>query len=157
MVLVSCVLFFAGSAHAQSPRWETEMHKGQMAIEQKQFARAEKRFKTALKEAERTGQSHRHWAEALDQLAEVYIAQRKYAEAESLYERAVNARGKKPDSSYAGLAQNFDNLGDLYSADKKPNEADRLYARAKEIREKLLAVHPEIYVDGQPKTVKPTP
>lgn len=157
LLTIFFTMLLAAGANPQSTRFETAMRNGQAAFEKKQLGQAEKYFKTALKEAERAGLRRGEWAEAIERLADVHIAQRKYADVERLYERVLNSREEGPDASRASLAQSFDDLGDLYGAQGRPTEADRLHARAKEIRDKMLAVHPEVYVDGQPKTVRPRP
>ena len=110
-------------------------------------------YSAALAEAEilekevkrRFGENHANYAVALNNLAIVYKAQGKYADAEGLYRRALAIREKVLGSSHADVAGTLSNLANVYSAQGKYADAEGLYRRALAIYEKALgASHPDV-------------
>ncbi len=84
-------------------------------------------------------------AASLNNLAEFYRTQGKYAEAEPLYQRslAIDENALGPD--HPDLATDLNNLALLYHAQGHYAEAEPLYQRSLAIRENALGPeHPDV-------------
>ena len=75
---------------------------------------------------------------SLNNLAKLYDAQGKYAEAEPLHKRALQIREKALGPAHPNVATSLNNLALLYDAQGKYAEAEPLHKRALQIREKAL-------------------
>ena len=69
---------------AQAPGWEQAIAAGERALAERDFERAEARFRSALKQAEALGSDNFQTAETLMRLCRLYRAQGDYAKPESL-------------------------------------------------------------------------
>ena len=140
-----CVLLVPPDASAQSTPWETSTDAGQEAYEQAHYGEAEKAWLLALKEAENFGPEDPLLATSLNNLASLYYAQGKYAEAEPLYQRSLAIREKALGPEHPDVAQSLNNLAELYRTQGKYAEAEPLYQRALAILEKALGPeHPNV-------------
>ncbi len=84
-------------------------------------------------------------ARSLNNLAELYRAQGKYAEAEPLYRRALRIDEKTLGPVHLDLAIDLNNLAELYHDQGKYAEAEPFYQRALAIGEKVLGPeHPNV-------------
>jgi len=72
-------------------------------------------------------------AQSLNNLAELYRAQGKYAEAESLYKRSLAIWEKALGPNHPYMAQICENMAKGYRSLGKEKEAEQLEARAKKI------------------------
>lgn len=91
------------------------------------------------------GLTHREYAASLSNLAGLYQAQRRHAEAEPLYQRALVIYEKALSATHPEVATSLDNLAALHASQGNFNQAARLFARALTIREQSLgASHPEV-------------
>jgi tetratricopeptide (TPR) repeat protein len=79
---------------------------------------------------------HPDVASILNNLAELYRVQGKYAEAEPLYQRALAILEEALGPHHPHLATSLNNLALLYRAGGKYGEAEPLYRRALAIRQK---------------------
>jgi tetratricopeptide (TPR) repeat protein len=84
------------------------------------------------------GINHTSYADALNTLATVYLAQQKYDEAEGLYRRAIAIREKVLADDHPAVAHALTNLSLLYSLQRKFGEAEEVLRRALKIQEKAL-------------------
>ena len=113
------------------------------------YAEATKIAKRALALAQRQfGPSHAEVAVALNNLAELYLAEGHYGEAEPLYKRALAIAEKAlgPDHPHVGTC--LDNLAELYRDEGRYAEAEPLYKRALAIAEKAFGPdHPDVGTD----------
>ncbi len=75
-------------------------------------------------------------ATSLNNLAELYRVQGRYAEAEPLYQRSLAIREKTPGPEHSDVAQSLNNLALLYDAQARYAEAEPLFQRALAIMEK---------------------
>lgn len=75
-------------------------------------------------------------ATTLNNLAELYRTQGKYAEAEPLYTQALEILEKVLGPNHPNVATVLENMAELYKKTGRLDEAQRLEARAKEIRSK---------------------
>jgi tetratricopeptide (TPR) repeat protein len=84
------------------------------------------------------GVNHNSYANALNTLATVYVAQQKYDEAEGLYRRAIAIREKVLGDDHPAVAHTLTNLSLVYSLQRKFSEAEGVLRRAVKIQEKSL-------------------
>ena len=82
-----CLALWPAHAPAQGGLWETYMDAATKAYQQGNYPEAEKQLGAALKEAEGFGPQDPRLPTSLNNLAELYRAQGKYAEAAHLYKR----------------------------------------------------------------------
>ena len=85
-------LWSASCSH--STPWETYTDAGRKAYEQGHYAKAEKLWVAAFKEAEKFGPQDPRLATSLNNLAVLYYSQGTYGEAEPFYKRALAIREK---------------------------------------------------------------
>ena len=69
-------------------------------------------------------------AATLNNLAERYKEEGRYADAEPLYKRALAIREKALGPDHPDVAQSLNNLADLYTAQGRYADAEPLYKRA---------------------------
>ena len=112
--LVCLALAAVAYVFIQDGRWETYSTSGIDAYQQGDYAEAEKQFGAALKEAEKFGPQDPRLATSLNNLAELYRAQGRYAEAEPLHKRALAIREKALGPEHPDVAQSLNNLAELY-------------------------------------------
>lgn len=112
---------------------------GIMAWKVADYAKAEEWLKHLLQIKEAAGQCvSAVFALALNELALVYSVQGRYAEAEPLYQRSLEIRGKTLGEDHHDVAESLHNLARLYHAQGKYAESEPLHERALEISERTL-------------------
>jgi len=132
------------TACAQEP-WKEYNNAGVEASEEARYGDAEESYLVALKEAEKFGDQDPRLATVLNNLASLFDAQGKYAEAEPLYQRALAIDEKALGPEHPDTAIDLNNLGGLYHDQGKYAEAEPLYQRALAIYEKALGPeHPNV-------------
>src|SRR5262245_4786066 len=137
----SLLLLFA----CQQPTWESAMASGQHAVEQGNYAEAERMFKLAVQKAEEFGREDRRVAVSLSQLAQVYAGQGKHVEAEPVYLQALKIYEAVHGENHADVAATLNNLGVLHRMYGQYAQAEPLLLRSLAIKEKLLGPdHPEV-------------
>ena len=93
----------------------------------------------------RSARSTRHVGIRLNNLAGLYRAQGRYAEAEPLYKRALAISEKALGPEHPDVGTSLNNLAVLYQAQGRYAEAEPLYKRALAIDEKALGPeHPDV-------------
>jgi tetratricopeptide (TPR) repeat protein/CHAT domain-containing protein len=111
------------------------------------YAEAMEPAQRALALAER-GSGDAKVGVALNNLALLYGAQGRFAEAEPLYKRALALREKAFGPDHPEVGQALNNLAELYRAQGRFAEAEPLYKRALAIDEKALGPnHPDVGTD----------
>ena len=150
---VLCVVLVATYAPAQENLWEAYKEAADESYQQGNYAEAEKQWLAALQEAENFGPEDPRLATSLNNLAVLYRAQAKYAEAEPLYQRALAIQEKVLGPEHPDVANSLNNLAFLYGAQGKYAEAEPLYQRSLAIWEKALGPeHPQGgYLDQSPQ------
>ena len=131
------------AASAQETRWDSIMAGAARAYQQADYAQAEKLLLAALKEAEKFGEQDPRFATSLNNLAELYRAQGKYAQAEPLYRRALAIREKALGPEHPNVAAVLENYADLLRKMKRDAEAEKMEARAQAIRAKHAQENPQ--------------
>ena len=145
LIVVISVVFVSTQASAQGTLWRKYMEDGTKAYQQRRYADAEKSFQSALKEAEGFGQEDLRLALTLNNLAFLYQAQGKYAEAEPLYKRSLAIWEKALGPQHLHVATSLNNLALLYKTQGKYAEAEPLYKRSLAIWERTLGPeHPNV-------------
>lgn len=80
------------------------------------------------------GPEHPDVASALNGLAELYRLEKRYSEAEPLYQRALSIREKSLGHDHPDVAQSLEGLSALYRQSSRLDEAEALDQRAETIR-----------------------
>lgn len=125
-------------AACQEQTWESAMAAGQQAVQQGNYAEAERIYEAAVKKAEMYGREDRRVAVSLSQLAQVYAGQGKHVEAEPLYLQALKIYQAVYGETHADVAATLNNLGVLHRMYGQYAEAEPLLTRALAIKEQLL-------------------
>jgi len=139
LVGILCKVFVPLHADTQETQWKKHMDAADEAYRQGHYGDAEKSIKAALKEAERFGPQDLRLGTTLNNLASLYEAQGKYAEAEPLDKRALAIEEKAlgPEDPYVAII-GLNNLAELYHQQGKYAEAEPLHKRSLSILEKAL-------------------
>ena len=140
LVLIGGIALWLIYAPNQGAKWESYITAAQQAYQQAEYAEAEKQLEAALKEAEAFGPDAVRLATSLNNLAALYHAQGKYAEAEPLYQRALAIRENALEPEHPDVATSLNNLAELYRAQGKYAESEPLHQRALAIREKAFGL-----------------
>jgi len=114
------------------------MNLGEQAYKAGEYAKAEKLFESALKEAEGFGPNDRRLATSLNNLALLHKARGKYDQAEPLYKRALAIWEKCLGPDHPDVGASLSNLAGLYTAQAKYDQAEPLYKRSLAIKERAV-------------------
>ena len=125
----------AGAADGDANAWRKSIDAGKLAYEQKKLDQAASHFKQAVAIAERIGSGDTRLAASLDHLATVYSVQKRYKDAEPLFDQALVILEKKYDKFHPTLVQTLQNLGMLYRANGDLEKAQKAYERILKIIE----------------------
>src|SRR4029434_6360277 len=117
--------------------WSKYQRIGQKAAEAGDAELAEKSLKEALAEAEQLGEKDPRVALTLDGLAQFYLRQGRYADAEQLAKRLLARREQVSGPESPDVAASLVFLASLYQLEGKPLEAEPLVKKAIGIVEKL--------------------
>src|SRR5438552_7673648 len=119
--------------------WEIDNQAGTQLYEQGHYAEAERHFLAALQEVEKFGQHDTRLAIVLNNLANLYHTQGRYAETEPLYQRALAIREEILGPHHPIVAQSLNNLAALYRDQGHYAAAEPLFLRSLALKEKTLA------------------
>jgi tetratricopeptide (TPR) repeat protein len=122
--------------------WQLYMRGGISAFQQGDYIEAERRWTSALREAETFGPGDPRIAASLTNLAVSYSDQGRYAEAEPLYKRSLAIYEKALGSEHLGVVNGLENYAALLRATNRRAEAKELETRAKAIRAKHARDNP---------------
>ncbi len=137
-----CVAFWPAQVSAQGKGWEALNATGVEAYQRGDYTDAEKQWDAALKAAEEFGSEDPRLATSLSNLAGLYYAQSRYAEAEPLLKRSLAIDEKAFGPEHPNVAQSLENYADLLQKMGRGNEATDLETRAKAIRAKHAKQNP---------------
>ncbi len=120
--------------------WRSDMNAGKQASDQGRFEEAEKLLLTALEKAQKIKIEPSPVPDTYNQLAELYMMQNRFTEAESYYRRALELWEKSlgPDTIQYAKAEN--NLGLCLFHQRRFDEAEPRYKHALEVWEKQKGV-----------------
>ena len=145
LIAALCVLLASAAASAFEKTWDDYMEAGYQALQQRQYAEAEKQFKFALQEAEDFEALDPRRAATLNDLGEALRMQAKYAEAEPLCRRALQILEKTLGPDHLDIAPVLNTLGLVYASQGKYTLAEQVHKRSLAIKEKALGPeHPNI-------------
>jgi tetratricopeptide (TPR) repeat protein len=124
--------------------WEESNEAGLRAFRAGRYDEAELHFRRAVEEAEQEAPGGAPVAKALNNLAETYRVQRKYAGAEAVYRHALAIKQQVLGAEHPDVATGLGNLGGLRYALGDLAGAEKLFKRALAIIEGSLGPdHPE--------------
>lgn len=94
---------------AGQAEWQQYNQAGLKALDETRYPEAERLFKSAISELEAAGLDSPDLASSLSNLAIVYMNQKKFAQAEPLYKRALEIyeRTKGPDHPYTASCRDL--------------------------------------------------
>src|SRR5438105_9059270 len=130
LLVVLCCTGGASLVRAQGAHWEHYMTEGAKAYQNGQETNAEMFYLAALEDVENTGPEDPRRAVTLNTLAVLYHVQRKYAQAEPLYQRVLKLLEQTVGPEHSTLATTLNNLAVVYEAQDKYDEAEPFYQRA---------------------------
>jgi tetratricopeptide (TPR) repeat protein len=163
--VIGCLLLSPLACQQQT--WESAIASGQQAVQEGNYAEAERIFKVAVQRAEEFGREDRRVAVSLSQLAQVYAGQGKHVEAEPVYLQALKIYQAVHGENHVDVAATLNNLGVLHRMYGQYAEAEPLLTRALAIKENLLGPdHPDVALSaanlgqlwvaqGQPEKAEP--
>ena len=120
------LLLLAAASDPRSEAWQTHMAAGKKAYERGDYAEAETQIKAAVKNAEGFEPEHPQLATSLNNLAEIYRTQGRYAEAAPLHKRALAIREKALGPEHPEVATSLNNLALLYGDQGRYTDAEPL-------------------------------
>lgn len=145
LIVVACAGLWAAQTHAQDARWEHYMAEGAKAYQNGQETDAERFYLAALEDVGSASSEDPRLAVTLNALAVLYHAQRKYAQAESLYQRVLKLLEQTVGPEHPTLATTLNNLAIVYEAQDQYSMAEPLYQRALTLIERTLGPeHPNL-------------
>ena len=145
LIVMVCVSLPTSQVRAQGARWEHSMAEGAQAYQNGQETNAEMFYLAALEDVQNAGPEDPRLAATLNTLAVLYHAQRKYVQAESLYQHVLKLLEQTIGPDHPTLATTLNNLAVVYEAMEKYGEAAPLYQRALALIERTLGPeHPNL-------------
>ena len=119
-------------------QWQTQNDAALQFFKQERFRDAEVSLLAAIQAAEHFGSLDARLVTSLDNLAQVYHAQKNYDAAEPLYKRALDIKEKMLGADDPDIGASMINLAALYRDQGNTAAAVPLYQRALEIAEKAF-------------------
>ncbi|HUU09213.1 MAG TPA: tetratricopeptide repeat protein [Phycisphaerae bacterium] len=113
--------------------WQMYTTSGKQFLKLGNLRDAQRMFQAALQVAEGFGHADPRLGVALNNLARVRQARRRFGEAEALYRRALDIAVQTHGRRHADTAVNLANLAGLYQAQGRLDEAETHYKEAIEI------------------------
>jgi tetratricopeptide (TPR) repeat protein len=138
LIVVGSVSMHPSQVSAQDTRWEYYMAEGAKAYQDGQESNAEMFYLAALENLQNAGPEDPRLAATLNTLAVLYHAQKKYAQAEPLYQQVLKLLEQTVGPDHPTLATTLNNLAVVYEAQDKYAEAAPLYQRALALIERTL-------------------
>ena len=134
-------------AFGQSRAWDNAITEAASAYGAQQYGVAEIRFIEAKKAAESFGPTDARLGTTLNYLAELYVREARYAEAEPLFKQALEIWNQAAPSAANSVskANVLNNLAALYQYQSRYRESEPLYLECLALREKILGPeHPDV-------------
>ena len=125
--------------------WQMYTTSGKQFLRLRNHREARRMFEAALATAEEFGPTDPRLGVALNNLARVHRARRRYDEAETLLRRALDVALKARGQEHPDTAVNMANLAGLYQTQERYDEAERLLCQATEVFGKTMGeAHPSM-------------
>jgi tetratricopeptide (TPR) repeat protein len=145
LIVVGCMSMHPSQVSAQGTRWEHYMAEGAKAYQDGQESNAEMFYLAALENLQNAGPEDPRLAATLNTLAVLYHTQKKYAQAEPLYQQVLKLLEQTVGPDHSTLATTLNNLALVYETQDKYAEAAPLYQRALTLMERTLGPeHPNL-------------
>jgi len=137
--------------------WKQYDAKGQQALEQSNYAEAERMFRLAVRQAEQLGEQDKRLIVSLRKLGDVYCLQEKYKDAEALDKRIAEIKDKQQAKGVAGggavLAnQNSDKLVEVARVCHMNGQCDKAEALLK----RSLQIAEQVFGPDSPQAAERT-
>ena len=147
LIVVGGVSMRPSQVSAQDAGWEYYMAEGAKAYQDGQETNAEMFYLAALENLQKAGTKDPRLAATLNALAVLYHTQKKYAQAELLYQQVLQLLEQTIGPDHPTLATTLNNLAVVYEAQNKYAAAAPLYQRALALMERTLGPdHPNLAV-----------
>lgn len=137
MALSVGLLSAAVAVHAQDATWDGFINAGRAALQQDQFADAERHFEQALEAAESFPPGDPRLGRSLNNLAAVYYKQKDYDRAEPLMRRSLSVLTESLGRDNADVAQTQKNLAAIYYLQGNYADAEPLLQESLSTLERL--------------------
>lgn len=145
VVWIFCWALVPWTAFGQDSQWESLVCAATRDNAQGTYTEAEARFGEAQKVAESFGPFDRRLAITMNNLAEIYLREAKYGEAEPLLKRALGIWEKDRIVANLDVATTLNNLAALYTYQRRFGEAEPVYRKCLALREGILGPnHPDV-------------
>lgn len=138
VAVVGSLLYLKTEYFPPAKGWEYFNKTGLSAYGKKDYAEAEKQLVAALGEAEKFALDDPRFALSLNNLAEIYRVQARYAEAELYLKRSLENAEKIYGPEHTSVAANLNNLAANYRVRGMYAEAEPFAKRALDIWRKTL-------------------
>ena len=138
VAVVGTLLYLKTVFYPPTRNWEEYNKAGLTASGREDYAEAEIQLAAALKEAEKFSLDYPRLTLSLNNLAEIYRTQAKYAEAEPYIKRSVEIAENIYGREHPIVAAYLNNLAENYRVRAMYAEAEPLSKRALDIWEKAL-------------------
>ncbi len=116
VLLTTGVLHAGGSQKEKALDWNGYTQAGKLALESKNYDKAELSFKKALVLASTQNKASLEVAMSLDNLAQLYQRQGRYLEADPMYRKAIELYQKRLGREHKLVGQAIKNLSALYDS-----------------------------------------
>lgn len=147
LMLIGVLSFLSCYRPSTATRFLEYQTAGDKAYTRQDAAEAEKQYKTAIAVAEEDGPENSLVLIGLRSLAQLYMSQKKDAEAESLFQKRVVIAERISSSNLEELAAVYDDLATFYLLRDRYSEAEPIYKRS-------LSIYQTAYGAGSPKVVE---
>lgn len=125
--------------------WQMYVTSGKQFLRLRNYREAQRMFEAAVQTAEAFAPGDPRLGVALNNLARVHQARRRYDKAEALLRRALEGGVEAHGQDHPDTAVNLANLAGLYQAQQQYDEAERLMRQAVEIFGRTMGEeHPDV-------------
>src|SRR5215831_19549447 len=146
-LLLCSFLFLPAQTYGRETLWPTDKAVGSDSVEQGRYEEAESRLRAAIAEAEKFGSLDPRLADSLNQLAILYATQRKFTQAEPLFQRSLGVSVAALGPDHPDVAIVLRNMGILKASMRNYAEADVLLSRSLSLTNRALGQeHPVVAV-----------
>ena len=147
LLLCSFLFFFPAQTYGQETLWPTYKAAGSDAVQQGRYEEAESLLRAAIAQAEKFGSLDPRLADSLNQLAILYATQRKFTQAEPLFQRSLGVSVAALGPDHPDVAIVLRNMGILKASMRNYAEADVLLSRSLSLTNRALGQeHPVVAV-----------
>lgn len=125
-------------AGVDTDEWSRHVQAGREHLKEQRYAEAEKELQAAVQEAQKGGVEDRRLAATLYNLGHVYVKQKDYEKAESIYSQSLSICQKVCGDNDKEVLKTQTSLAKLYTEQKKYEKAEPLFKHVIAVQEKAL-------------------